>query len=112
MENFGAKLRSRIPVIELFKRDEGGGGGGKNEETYLLDSTSSPNTTNPNYSELFSVENTTTTFQPDNNNNNNSSNSFDIIENDLIEYSGEGASQNRIDEWQAAWNVTNAIQVG
>ena len=108
MENFGAKLRSRIPVIELFKRDECGG---KNEETYLLDSTSSPNTTNANYSELFSVENTTTTFQPDNNNN-NSSNSFDIIENDLIEYSGDGASQNRIDEWQAAWNVTNAIQVG
>lgn len=96
MEGLGAKLRSRIPVIELFKND-------RTEEAYLLDSTSSPNT-NKTYSELFSVENTTSFHQPVDNNN-------EAIENDLIEYSGDGVSQHRIDEWQAAWNVTNAIQV-
>lgn len=96
MENIGVKIRSKIPVIQLFKSDEDR----KTEEAYLLDSTSSPKS-NKNYTELFSVENTNTFHhQVD-----------DFVDNDLIEYTGDGGSQHRIDEWQAAWNVTNAIQV-
>lgn len=93
MENIGVKLRSRIPIIHLFRSDNNN----QAEESYLLDSTSSPKSSK-NYSELFTVENTIA----DN----------EIVDNDLIEYTGDGASIHRIDEWQAAWNVTNAIQVG
>lgn len=91
MDQIGVKLRSKIPVLQLFRKNDDN----KTEETFLLDSTSSPKS-NKNYTELFSVENT---------------NMFNQVDNDLIEYTGDGVAYQRIDEWQAGWNVTNAIQV-
>ena len=96
-------MRSKIPVFSLS--------GNHNDETILLSSFGN-DSTKSNYN----------TNETENNNatNNDEYQNFkprvidgldrDYSDNDLFEYS-ERASSHKINEWQAAWNVTNAIQV-
>ncbi|CAF0948778.1 unnamed protein product [Brachionus calyciflorus] len=102
MQNLGVYLRSKIPIIS-FKNSS------KNEETYLLNNRKFPDTNLDSIYDFneYSVENTSSyqMTQPK---------PFDsiesnIISNDLHLYS-EKTKANRINEYQAAWNVTNAIQ--
>lgn len=89
------------------------------EETRLIDSSSSNlysrnnnnnyhrNSIQTNYTEIYSVENNDGLSRVENLIDGNDD---DDDDDDLILYT-ENSASHRIDEWQAAWNVTNAIQV-
>jgi hypothetical protein len=96
-------MRSKIPVFSLS--------GNHNDEAILLSS--------------FGNDSTKSNYNTNEAENNNATNNEeyqnykprvidgldrDYSDNDLFEYS-ERACSHKINEWQAAWNVTNAIQV-
>jgi hypothetical protein len=62
-----------------------------NEEQLIMESSEQPNYSSTQQKNIDCIER-------------------DFTENDLF-YLHEKSKANRIDEWQAAWNVTNAIQV-
>lgn len=76
------------------------------EEQLIMNST-----TNLNYSSTYDISSNTN----ENNNTSNKSRQIDCIERDVTEndlfYLDEKSKAHKIDEWQAGWNVTNAIQV-
>ena len=104
MQKLGVLVRSKIPVF--------GAGNIQNEGTILLAPISSENKQNENY-------NTNANFY--NNEDGVTSNKFEsqqqtgsisqcTSDNDLYDYNDK-SNANRINEWQAGYNVTNAIQV-
>ena len=103
MDKIGTLMRSKMPSL--------GPGNTQNEGTILLAPISSQQKQNENY-------NTNTSF---NNNSGKQASNFDdqkqidtmsqlSSDNDLYDYNDK-SNANRINEWQAGYNVTNAIQV-
>lgn len=97
--NISNAIRSKIPVI-INKEN------GNKEDTILLQPSSNHNynaTSNTNISDSKTnkqVDGFDDNFRLER----------DFSDNDLYSYHDK-SSANRIDEWQAGWNVTNAIQV-
>lgn len=108
MDKIGTSMRSKMPPLGL--------GNTQNEGTILLSQiSSSQHKQNANY-------NTNANFNINNINNSNQASSncdegqhIDTLsqlssDNDLYDYNDK-SNANRINEWQAGYNVTNAIQV-
>jgi hypothetical protein len=100
--NIGDAIRSKISVI-INKES------GNKEDTILLQPSSnhSYNTTSNN--NINNINDSKTSEQVDGFDDNFKL-ERDFSDNDLFSYH-DRSSANRIDEWQAGWNVTNAIQV-
>jgi hypothetical protein len=95
MQKIGVFVRSKVPV---FVRNNN-----LNEESILMGSSSINYSTQINRDQSF---NNNDDYQ----NENDQSFQIDHVDNDTFSFN-EKINHNQINEWQAAWNVTNAIQV-
>jgi vesicular inhibitory amino acid transporter len=133
MQKLGASLRSKMPLFQFNRAPSAT----TNEETFLLNSFSNKNYTgNSNYSNITDDDYDNESYQDAPHNYGSASAAAaasspkqvdgfegvgsgvggghfkfdrDTTDTDLHSMSGKSYS-NRIDEWQAGWNVTNAIQ--
>ena len=96
MQKLGVYVRSKVPV---FVRNND-----LNEESILMSPTTVNYSTQLNHDDDDEVN-----YQNIEHGAHKQTDHVDL-ENDLYSYS-EKSNNNRINEWQAAWNVTNAIQV-
>jgi len=103
--NIGNAIRSKIPVI-INKEI------GNKEDTILLQPSSnhSYNTTSNNNNNNNNILDDSKATKQVDGFDDNFKLERDFSDNDLFSYHDK-SSANRIDEWQAGWNVTNAIQV-
>ena len=109
MQSIKTFLRSKIPVI--YTRNA-------NEQSILLDNISSSTSTKVNY---FTNKEPELSYESQNVNSFENPMQIDSINQEITlqrEYSTNDLYEvndktvvNRINEWQAGWNVTNAIQV-
>jgi hypothetical protein len=96
--NIGNSIRSKLPII--VNKDKG-----IKEDTILLQPSS-----NFNYNTTANNSNDSKENKQVDGFDDNFRLERDFSDNDLFSYHDK-SSANRIDEWQAGWNVTNAIQV-
>jgi hypothetical protein len=103
MKNLGETIRSKLPPLVLNKISA--------EDSILLQPTAKPNYNTANFNDNFvngselkggaeQVDALDDNFRLER----------DFSDNDLYSYHDK-SNADRIDEWQAGWNVTNAIQV-